>query len=80
MPADGYTRLFERMLDHPNIHLMLNADLQEVRDLVPFRHLIYTGPIDEFFDSCFGKLPYRSLEFKFVTLNKAFHQPAPVIN
>src|SRR5687767_10845138 len=75
MPLHGYTRLFENMLAHPNIKVLLNADYREVQDLVPYRELIYTGPIDEFFDFCYGKLPYRSLEFRFHTLASAQVQP-----
>ena len=67
MPLHGYTRLFERMLDHPNIKILLNTDYREVRDLLPYREVIYTGPIDEYFDYRFGTLPYRSLEFRFET-------------
>jgi UDP-galactopyranose mutase len=80
MPRGGYTRMFERMLDHPNIKVMLNTDYREVRDFIPFKRMIYTGPIDEFFDNCYGKLPYRSLDFHFETLPESQHQPAAVIN
>jgi UDP-galactopyranose mutase len=80
MPLHGYTRMFEKMLDHPNIKIMLNTDYREVRDFIPFKRMVYTGPIDEFFDSCYGKLPYRSLDFKFETLPETLHQPAAVIN
>jgi UDP-galactopyranose mutase len=72
--------MFENMLDHPNIKVMLNADYREVRDEVRYKHLIFTGPIDEFFDYRYGKLPYRSLEFKFETVNKEWVQPVAVIN
>jgi UDP-galactopyranose mutase len=65
MPAHGYTALFRRMLDHPNIHIMLNTDYRDVIDMLPHGHLIFTGPIDTFFDRRFGTLPYRSLEFSF---------------
>ncbi|HEV7666439.1 MAG TPA: UDP-galactopyranose mutase [Chloroflexota bacterium] len=80
MPLHGYTRMFEQMLDHPNIKIMLNTDYREVRDFIPFKQMVYTGPIDEFFDNRFGKLPYRSLDFKFETLPSVQHQPAAVIN
>ena len=80
MPLHGYTRMFERMLAHPNIKIMVNADYREVRDMIPHREVIFTGPIDEFFDYRFGKLPYRSLEFKFETRDVAVAQQAPVIN
>lgn len=80
MPLNGYTRMFENMLDHPNIKIMLNADYREVAQMVPYKQLIYTGPIDEFFDFQYGKLPYRSLEFKHETINKPVHQSEAVIN
>ena len=80
MPYHGFTRMFERMLDHPNIKVMLNTDYREIDGTVPYHNLVFTGPIDEYFDFCFGKLPYRSLEFKFETLNTSSHQPVAVVN
>ncbi|HVL69804.1 MAG TPA: UDP-galactopyranose mutase [Vicinamibacterales bacterium] len=80
MPLHGYTRMFERMLTHPNIKILVNADYREVRDLIPHAEVIFTGPIDEFFDYRFGRLPYRSLDFKFETHNTAVVQEGPVIN
>jgi UDP-galactopyranose mutase len=80
MPLYGYTRMFERMLDHPNIKIMLNTDYREIIDLIPHRELIYTGPIDTYFDCQFGKLPYRSLEFVHETHDMETYQSAPVIN
>jgi len=80
MPKHGYTRMFENMLDHPNIKVLLNTDYREVKDLVTYNEMIFTGPVDEFFDYRFGKLPYRCLEFKHETHDKEFYQEAPVIN
>ncbi|HEU4631508.1 MAG TPA: UDP-galactopyranose mutase [Gemmatimonadaceae bacterium] len=80
MPRHGFTRLFERMLDHPDIQLLLNADYRDVADLIPHRAVIYTGPIDEFFDYRYGRLPYRSLEFRHETLDVEWHQPVAVVN
>lgn len=80
MPARGYTHLFENLLDHPNIKVMLNTDYREIRDMIPHSQLIFTGPVDEFFDHRFGKLPYRSLEFKHETIHQPVFQSAPVIN
>ncbi|MEA2586277.1 MAG: UDP-galactopyranose mutase [Thermomicrobiales bacterium] len=80
MPRHGYTRMFERMLRHPRIKLLLNADYREVREIIPFRQLIYTGPIDEYFDHCFGKLPYRSLEFRFETHDLPVYQAVGTVN
>ncbi|SHI69819.1 UDP-galactopyranose mutase [Hymenobacter daecheongensis DSM 21074] len=80
MPLHGYTRMFERMLDHPNIKVMLNTDYHEIIDFIPFKEIIFTGPVDEYFDFKFGKLPYRSLEFKHETLNVEKFLDAPVVN
>jgi UDP-galactopyranose mutase len=80
MPLHGYTRMFERMLDHPNIKVALNCDYQEIADEITYREMIYTGPVDAFFDYRYGKLPYRSLKFKHETHNAAQFQPAPVVN
>ena len=67
MPLHGFTRMFENMLDHPNIKIMLNCDYREIEKDIPFAEMIYTGPVDSYFDYCYGKLPYRSLEFKHET-------------
>jgi UDP-galactopyranose mutase len=80
MPKYGYTRMFEKMLDSPNIKVLLNCDYREVVKDIPFKQMIYTGPIDEFFDYRFGKLPYRSLEFKHETHDQEVLQQAPVVN
>ena len=80
MPLHGYTRMFERMLAHPNIKIMLNTDYREVRDIVPWRHMIYTGPIDAFFDYKYGKLPYRSLRFEHTTLQQERFQKVGTVN
>ncbi|MDQ6652495.1 MAG: UDP-galactopyranose mutase [Acidobacteriota bacterium] len=80
MPLRGYTRMFENMLDHPNIKVLLNCDYREVEKEIPFRKMIYTGPVDTYFDYCYGKLPYRSLEFKHETHDVSVFQPAPVVN
>jgi UDP-galactopyranose mutase len=80
MPKFGFTRMFEKMLDHPNIKVLLNADFREIQEAVPYRELIYSGPVDEFFEYRYGKLPYRSLSFKHETLNQAQFQPAAVVN
>ncbi|MBW4439908.1 MAG: UDP-galactopyranose mutase [Plectolyngbya sp. WJT66-NPBG17] len=80
MPLHGFTRMFENMLSHPNIKVMLNVDYREIQKVIPYREIVYTGPVDEFFDHRFGKLPYRSLEFKHETHDKPMFQAAPVIN
>jgi UDP-galactopyranose mutase len=80
MPLRGYTRMFENMLDHPNIFVMLNADYHDVVKSIPHRGVIYTGPVDAYFDYRFGKLPYRSLDFKFETHDKERHQRTGTVN
>jgi UDP-galactopyranose mutase len=80
MPLHGYTRMFERMLAHPNIKILLNTDYREITDLVPWREMIYTGPVDAYFDYAFGKLPYRSLEFRHETLPAAQVQAVGTVN
>jgi UDP-galactopyranose mutase len=80
MPRHGYTRMFENMLDHPNIKIMLNTDYREIAGDVAYDRLIFTGPIDEFFDHRFGPLPYRSLRFRHETVAEEWHQPVAVVN
>jgi UDP-galactopyranose mutase len=80
MPRDGYTAMFERMLDNPLIDKMLGADFRDVRNKVEADHIIYTGPIDEYFDFRFGKLPYRSLRFDHKTLDQEQFQDVAVVN
>ena len=80
MPLNGFTRMFENMLDHPNIKIMLNCDYREIEKDIPFAEMIYTGPVDSYFDYCYGKLPYRSLEFKHETHDVSVYQSAPVVN
>jgi UDP-galactopyranose mutase len=64
MPKDGYTQMFARMLEHPKIRIELGSDFEAVRERVEWEQLFYTGPIDEYFRCCFGRLPYRSLRFE----------------
>jgi UDP-galactopyranose mutase len=80
MPADGYTKMFERMLDHPNIDLLLGVDYREICGAYPHNHLVFSGPIDEYFDYRFGKLPYRSLRFEHEILECEWLQPVAVVN
>jgi UDP-galactopyranose mutase len=80
MPRHGYTRMFEKMLGSPNIKIMLNTDYREIVDIVPWRHMVYSGPIDAFFNHRYGKLPYRSLEFRHVNLAQAQFQPVGTVN
>lgn len=80
MPQKGYTALFENLLAHPNITLRLGVDFAKVRDQIDYRHLIYTGPIDEYFGYRLGKLPYRCLRFQHETLDQEVFQPVGVVN
>jgi UDP-galactopyranose mutase len=80
MPADGYTAMFERMLDHPLIDIRLGVDFKQLQREVSYDHLVYTGPVDEYFGYCFGKLPYRSLEFRHETKDIEWFQPVAVVN
>ncbi|MDF9296662.1 UDP-galactopyranose mutase [Geobacillus stearothermophilus] len=92
MPKEGYTKLFERMLDHENIKILLNTDYKEVlrfnfetgeASLFGQKFggkIIYTGPIDYFFDYKFGQLPYRSLNFVFEQFNQEQVQEVGTIN
>ncbi len=80
MPLDGYTRMFENMLDHPNITLALGVDYREVATQRLASALIYTGPIDEYFGYRYGRLPYRSLRFEHRTYDAQTFQPCAVVN
>ncbi|WP_294314416.1 UDP-galactopyranose mutase [uncultured Chryseobacterium sp.] len=80
MPKNGYTEMFRKILSHPNIHIMLNTNFRDVVNLIPHKKLIYTGPIDGYFDFRFGKLPYRSIDFKFETLDQDKYQATGTVN
>ena len=80
MPLHGYTRMFESMLAHPNIKVLLNTDYREVVDLLPWQHMVYTGPVDAFFNYRHGRLPYRSLEFQHVTHAQEQFQAVGTVN
>lgn len=80
MPKDGYTKMFERMLNNKNIEVVLNIDYKSILDSVKFDKMIYTGPIDYFFDYKFGKLPYRSIRFEFKNIDKIQFQETAVYN
>lgn len=80
MPKDGYTKMFEKMLNHKNIEVILNTDYKSIIDSIKFDKMIYTGPIDYFFDYKFGKLPYRSIRFEFTNYKKDIIQESAVYN
>ena len=76
-PKHGFTRMCENMVKSSNIKIMLNTDYKEVIDYISYDKLIYTGPIDEYFDNCYGELLYRSIRFSFETYDVESYQPAP---
>lgn len=90
LPKYGYTEMFKKMLDHPNIHLMLNTKYQDVMKISKDGHtlfgqpfegqIIYTGMIDELFDFQFGELPYRSLRFEYDTFDVEYKQAVGQLN
>lgn len=81
IPLHGYTKMFERMLDHPNIKVEINTDFTQIRDRVHASHIVYTGPIDVYFNFRYGKLPYRSLRFEHEHLpNVEHYQPVGTVN
>ena len=80
LPADGYTQLFERMLDHPKIEVRLGVDFRDMPPCVRSGRIIYTGMIDEYYDFRFGRLPYRSLRFEVEPVEREFFQPAMQVN
>ncbi len=80
MPQTGFTQIFESMLSHKNIKIMLNTNFQEIKKDISYKKLIFTGPIDSYYDYKFDKLPYRSLDFEWIHLDQDYFQEASVIN
>lgn len=92
IPVEGYTKIFEKLLDNRNIKLLLNTDFRELLNVdldskkiyflgQEFKGmLVFTGMIDELFDYKFGYLPYRSLRFKFEDFDKEFYQETATVN
>jgi UDP-galactopyranose mutase len=81
MPLDGFTRMFERMLDHPKIRIEVDLDFFAIRQKLRVKHIVFTGPIDGYFNHRYGKLPYRSLEFEHEHLPETNQlQPVAVVN
>jgi len=73
LPRDGYTAMFNRLLEAAgqNVTVQLNTSFEDARQNISFRHLIYTGPIDAYFEHSLGELPYRSLRFEFESFSPA---------
>lgn len=80
MPKDGYTSMFKKILSHKNIEVVLNTDYKSLLDSVKFNKLIYTGPIDYYFDYKFGKLAYRSIRFEFKNISREYFQETAQVN
>jgi len=90
VPTEGYTKLFEKMLEHPNITIELNSDaLKRIKildntlyfDNVPCKaKVIYTGMIDELFNDKYGELSYRSIDLKFENIEQEYYQNHAVVN
>ena len=80
MPQNGYTKMFEKMLNHKNIEVILNTDYKTILNDIKFDKMVYTGPIDYFFDYKFGKLPYRSIRFEWENLDIPRKQEVAVEN
>jgi UDP-galactopyranose mutase len=80
MPKHGYTAMFNRMLDHPNVDVLLSTDYKEIVDEIDAGHVVFTGPIDEYFGFRYGKLPYRSLRFEHKVVDQGQYQPVAVVN
>jgi UDP-galactopyranose mutase len=80
MPAEGFTKMFERILDHPGISVRTGVEYRDAIEQLDVDHIVFTGPIDEFFDFRFGRLPYRSLEFRHETHDVVQYQPVGVVN
>mgnify|MGYP002570332395 CR=1 FL=1 len=80
IPSAGYTKMAEKMIADPLIKVELNTDFNDIRDVVAYDRLFYTGPIDEFFSYELGELPYRSLDIRFKRFDRPYYQSGPQIN
>ena len=80
MPENGYTSMITNMLDNDLIEIQLNTSFQDIRDQNICKNVVYTGPIDEYYEYEYGQLPYRSLEFKFENLDMEYYQDVATIN
>jgi UDP-galactopyranose mutase len=80
IPKHGYTKLFQKLINHKNIHIQLQTDYKNIIHNISYDKMIYTGHIDYFYDFKLGKLPYRTLNFDFQTIDKEFYQSGAQIN
>ena len=79
-PKDGYTKIFESMLSSSNIKILLDVDFFEIKSECRFKHCVYTGKIDDFFNCIHGELDYRSLRFETKNMNIDYFQPTLQVN
>jgi UDP-galactopyranose mutase len=80
IPKKGYYVLFDNILNNKNIKIILNKDYKEIIRDYKFDYIVYTGPVDYYFDYIYGRIPYRSIRFEFTTINKRLLQPVAQIN
>ncbi|MDD3220920.1 MAG: UDP-galactopyranose mutase [Lachnospiraceae bacterium] len=80
IPVQGYTAMMQKMLEHPNIHILLNTDYNQIKDEILSEKVFYSGSIDEYFGYCYGKLPYRCVSFKLEEYDVEEYQPVAVVN
>src|SRR6185437_12455874 len=81
LPTDGYTAWLQRMADHPNIEVRLDTEFADLRaDLVGNVPIVYTGPLDAYFDNAEGELSWRTLDFETEILPVGDFQGTPVMN
>ena len=80
MPVGGFSKMFEKILDHENIDIKLGTEFLDIKNDVQYRKMIFTGRIDEFFGNKFGKLEYRCIDFSFEIFNEENYQPNSVVN
>ena len=80
MPARGYTAMFRSMLSSPRITVLTGVDWRDIDGRIPYGEIVYSGPVDEFFEHRYDPLPYRSLAFEFETLDTEQVQPVGTVN
>lgn len=80
LPKFGYTEMFKKILEHKNIHILLQTDYKMILDYIKFDKMIFTGPLDSYFDYIHGELPYRSLSFDLQNFKTSAYQEAGQIN
>lgn len=80
IPQLGYTKMIEKILNHPNVSVFLGRSFPDDCAEIEYERIFFTGPIDEYFEYCYGALPYRSLVFKMEKMNQEFYQEVAVVS